>query len=152
MSQSACTFRNGSSWAVYRSLVLSQSHGILDQQELEAFNSRDVMQNFCGRGYFVFLFEKKEDRDLIFRSRPYFMGSRGMYLNRWSMAFDPVTTLFCMSVHWCKRLFWESKVIYSHTSEHEVWWLIWAYFEQFWEKTSPPLTSWQQLQTCQRIL
>jgi hypothetical protein len=38
----------------------------------------------CGRGFFAFLFEDKSDRDLIFRSRPYFMGSRGMYLNSWT--------------------------------------------------------------------
>jgi hypothetical protein len=35
----------------------------------------------CGRGLFAFLFENKVDRDLIFRSRIYSMGSKGMYLN-----------------------------------------------------------------------
>jgi hypothetical protein len=39
---------------------------------------------FCGKGFFAFLFEKKEDRDLIFRSGLYFMGARGMYLNKWT--------------------------------------------------------------------
>jgi hypothetical protein len=42
---------------------------------------------FCGNGFFPFLFEKKEDRDLIFRSGPYFMGGRGMYLNKWTIDF-----------------------------------------------------------------
>ena len=42
---------------------------------------------FYGKGFFTFLFENKEDRDLIFRSGPYFMGSRGLYLNRWSLSF-----------------------------------------------------------------
>jgi len=37
---------------------------------------------FCGRGYYTFLFESKEDRDLIFRNDPYFMDSKGLYLNR----------------------------------------------------------------------
>jgi len=46
-----------------------------------------VSLTFCGKGFFVFLFEKKEDRDLIFRSGPYFMGSRGMYLNKWTPYF-----------------------------------------------------------------
>jgi hypothetical protein len=32
---------------------------------------------FYGKGFFFFCFEKKEDGDLIFRSGPYFMGSRG---------------------------------------------------------------------------
>jgi hypothetical protein len=44
---------------------------------------------FCGRGYFAFLFETKEDMDLIFRSGPYFMGTRGMYFNRWTLDFNP---------------------------------------------------------------
>jgi hypothetical protein len=44
---------------------------------------------FCGKGFFAFLFEKKEDRDLIFRSDPYFMGARGMYLNKWTPDFSP---------------------------------------------------------------
>jgi hypothetical protein len=43
----------------------------------------------CGRGFFAFLFENKVDRDLIFRSGPYFMGSRGMYLNSWTPDFNP---------------------------------------------------------------
>jgi hypothetical protein len=33
-----------------------------------------------GRGFFVFSFSSKEDCDLVFRSRPYFMGSRGLFL------------------------------------------------------------------------
>ena len=36
----------------------------------------------------VFLFEKKEDIDLIFRNGPYFMGTRGMYLNKWDLSFE----------------------------------------------------------------
>jgi hypothetical protein len=42
---------------------------------------------FCNKVFFAFLFEEKEDKDLIFRSGPYFMGSRGMYLNRWTPDF-----------------------------------------------------------------
>ena len=36
----------------------------------------------------MFLFENKDDRDLIFRSGPYFMGPRAPYLNHWSLSFD----------------------------------------------------------------
>ena len=41
------------------------------------------------RGYFLFDFESKEDKDLIFRNGPYFMGSQGLYLNGWTPDFDP---------------------------------------------------------------
>jgi hypothetical protein len=44
---------------------------------------------FCGKGFYVFLFENKADRDLIFRNGPYFMGTRGMYLNKWTPDFSP---------------------------------------------------------------
>jgi hypothetical protein len=44
---------------------------------------------FCGKGFFVFLLENKADRDLIFKSGPYFMGSRGMHLNKWMVDFSP---------------------------------------------------------------
>jgi hypothetical protein len=42
-----------------------------------------------GRGYFIFEFIDKTDRDLIFRNGPYFMGTQGLYLNRWTPDFDP---------------------------------------------------------------
>jgi len=45
--------------------------------------------HFCGKGYFTFHFESKEDKDLIFRNGPYFMDSRGLYLNKWTPNFDP---------------------------------------------------------------
>lgn len=44
---------------------------------------------FVGRGFFVFLFESKKDKDLIFRNGPYFMGPQGLYLNKWTPEFDP---------------------------------------------------------------
>jgi len=43
----------------------------------------------AGRGYFVFNFANKKERDLIFRSGPYFMGSRGLFLAPWSLDFNP---------------------------------------------------------------
>jgi hypothetical protein len=43
---------------------------------------------FSGKGFYTF-FEYKEDGDLIFQSGPYFYGTRGMYLNRWMLDFDP---------------------------------------------------------------
>jgi len=42
-----------------------------------------------GRGFYSFNFTKKADRDLVFRSGPYFMGSRGLYLAPWTLDFNP---------------------------------------------------------------
>jgi hypothetical protein len=42
-----------------------------------------------GRGFFVFSFLSKEDCDLVFRSGPYFMGSRGLFLAPWTLDFNP---------------------------------------------------------------
>lgn len=42
-----------------------------------------------GRGYFIFEFTSKEDRDLVFRNGPYSMENQGLYLNKWSPDFDP---------------------------------------------------------------
>lgn len=42
-----------------------------------------------GRGFFVFSFSSKVDRDLVFRSGPYFMGPRGLFLAPWTLDFNP---------------------------------------------------------------
>jgi hypothetical protein len=42
-----------------------------------------------GRGFFVFSFSRIEDHDLVFRSGPYFMGSRGLFLAPWTLEFNP---------------------------------------------------------------
>ena len=51
--------------------------------------SKNVASYAVGRGYFLFDFESKEDKELIFRNGPYFMGPQGLYLNRWTPDFDP---------------------------------------------------------------
>lgn len=48
-----------------------------------------VKSYFVGKGFFIFVFESAEDRSLIFRNGPYFMGPQGLYLNKWSPDFDP---------------------------------------------------------------
>ena len=48
-----------------------------------------VSSFFVGKGYFVFVFESKQDKELIFRNGPYFMGPQGLHLNKWSPDFDP---------------------------------------------------------------
>jgi len=47
----------------------------------------------AGRGYFVFLFSAKEEKDRIFRSGPFFMGSRGLFLAPWTLDFNPEAEL-----------------------------------------------------------
>ena len=42
----------------------------------------------AGRGYFVFLLLNKEECDLVFRSGPFFMGSRGLFLAPWTLGFN----------------------------------------------------------------
>jgi hypothetical protein len=47
-----------------------------------------MSHSFCVRGFFSFIFEEKEDQDLIFIRGAYFMGACGMYLNRWMLYFN----------------------------------------------------------------
>ena len=35
----------------------------------------------------------REDHDVIFCNGPYFMGPQGLYLNRWTLDFDPVVDI-----------------------------------------------------------
>jgi len=46
-----------------------------------------------GKGFFLFEFSTKEDKDLIFRNGPYFMGPQGLYLNQWTPDFDPAVDI-----------------------------------------------------------
>jgi hypothetical protein len=48
-----------------------------------------ILRSAVGRGYYAFSFSEKEDRDLVFRSGPYFMGSRGLFLAPWTLDFNP---------------------------------------------------------------
>ena len=51
--------------------------------------SKNVASYSVWRGYFLFDFESKEDKELIFKNAPYFMGPQGLYLNNWTSNFDP---------------------------------------------------------------
>ena len=48
-----------------------------------------IRNHLVGKGYYVFVFDSTEDRDLIFQNGPYFMGPQGLYLNKWTLDFDP---------------------------------------------------------------
>ena len=41
-----------------------------------------------GNGLFTFRFKLREVRDVIFHNGPYFLGSCGMYLNKWTLEFN----------------------------------------------------------------
>jgi hypothetical protein len=43
---------------------------------------------FCSRGFYTFFLETKEDENLIFRSGPYFYGTKGLYLKRGTLDFN----------------------------------------------------------------
>jgi hypothetical protein len=51
--------------------------------------SEGIKSHFVGKGYYVFIFDNVEDKNLIFRNEPYFMGPQGLYLNQWTPDFDP---------------------------------------------------------------
>jgi hypothetical protein len=51
--------------------------------------SEGIKSHFVGKGYYVFLFDNVEDKNLIFRNEPYFMGPQGLCLNQWTSDFDP---------------------------------------------------------------
>jgi len=48
-----------------------------------------VTSYFLGKGFFLFEFSEKDDKDMIFHNGPYFMGLQGLYLNKWMPDFDP---------------------------------------------------------------
>jgi hypothetical protein len=55
---------------------------------------------FCSRGFFTFLFEFKEHKDLIFCNGPYFVGARGVYLNKWTPDFNQENNVPSAVVMW----------------------------------------------------
>jgi hypothetical protein len=61
------------------------------QQNWRPLITNSVTCYAVGRGYFIFEFISQEDRDLIFRNGSYFMGTQGLYLNRWTPSFDPAS-------------------------------------------------------------
>jgi hypothetical protein len=50
---------------------------------------QNLTSHFLGKDYFLFEFTSKEDKELISRNGPYFMGPQGLYLNKWTTDFDP---------------------------------------------------------------
>eukprot|EP00253_Pinus_taeda_P026670 PITA_26670 len=62
----------------------------------------DVTSYFLGRGFFLFEFTSKDDKDLIFQNGPYFMGPQGLYLNKWTPDFDPATDVLTAILVWVR--------------------------------------------------
>jgi hypothetical protein len=61
-----------------------------------------IRSHLVGRGFFVFVFDNLEDRNLIFRNEPYFMGPQGLYLNKWSPDFDPMQDVPSVVLVWVR--------------------------------------------------
>src|SRR6266849_5596320 len=74
-------------------MALHQVYRRLDTKKLEA--QLETWSNLlpCWERVFPFEFISEEDRDLIFRNGPYFMGTQGLYLNKWTPDFDPSVDL-----------------------------------------------------------
>jgi hypothetical protein len=60
-----------------------------NQRNWKPLIKEGIKSFFVGNGFFVFVFENPEDRGVIFRNGPYFMGPEGLYLNKWMPYFDP---------------------------------------------------------------
>jgi len=63
-----------------------------------------VTSYFLGRVFFLFEFTVKEDKDLIFRNGPYFMGPQGLYLNKWMLNFNPKVDIPTVVPVWVRLL------------------------------------------------
>lgn len=63
---------------------------------------RSITSYFLGRGFFLFEFTSKDDKDLIFQNGPYFIGPQALYLNRWTSDFDPVVDVPTAVPRWVK--------------------------------------------------
>ena len=63
---------------------------------------QSVKSYFLGRGFFLFEFSSKEDKDLIFQNGPYFMGPQGLYLNKWTPDFDPAVDVPTAVLVWVR--------------------------------------------------
>lgn len=50
--------------------------------------------------YFIFQF--LEDKDLIFQNGPYFFENGGIYLNKWTLYFDPIEDIYSSILVWLK--------------------------------------------------
>jgi hypothetical protein len=73
---------------------------------------------FCTKGLYIFYFEHKADRYLIFRNGPYFFYPGGLYLNKWTPDFDPENYFPSVVSVWVRILhlpfhFWGDEVLKS---------------------------------------
>ena len=66
--------------------------------------SYGIRNHFVGRGYYIFVFDSVEYCDLIFRNGPYFMGPHGLYLNKWTLDFDPTQDVSSAIPVWVRLL------------------------------------------------
>lgn len=70
-------------------MATAQFNGILDTENWQPLILEEVASYFVGRGFYIFEFISKEEHNMIFRSGPYLIGPNGLYLNKWTLNFDP---------------------------------------------------------------
>lgn len=58
------------------------------EKKWEPLIKGEAVYSFCGKGFYNFYFENGLDRDLVFKSGPYFIGAHGLYLDHWIPSFN----------------------------------------------------------------
>lgn len=89
---------------IHGHVALTKINGLLDKKILETTNQRRCLLFSYGKGFLIFLFQSTKDKDLIFKSDPYSFGTRGLYLNKWSLYFHPADDIPSMVLVWVKLL------------------------------------------------
>jgi len=62
----------------------------------------EVISSFYGKGFYPFYFENTLDRDLVFKTGPYFMGAQGLYLDHLTPSFNPECDVSSSVLVWLK--------------------------------------------------
>lgn len=75
----------------------------MDDKNMDLGGSRKHGKLTYGRGFYLFIFSNKEDKDKAFRSSPYFFGSKGMFLIPWTLYLDPKIEITIAPI-WIKLL------------------------------------------------
>lgn len=64
----------------------------------------EVRTYACDKGFLICLFQTEVDKDLIFKRGTYIFVSRGLYLNKWTLYFDPNNDVPSTIPIWVKLL------------------------------------------------
>lgn len=87
---------------VYMTMAKPQNLENLDPKPMGYLNERWNSKLFCGKGFFRFLFQFKDNHDLIFHSNPWFLGTCGFYINQWSPYLYPEKQILPYVLIWVR--------------------------------------------------